>query len=259
MYLLKTLKCWLPQILIILSLHAQAQTWQTIEDGILFTEINESIWVFKIDPQKFKFKISADIDVLVNEGGSFTKGYQPLTKWGRGINLNMFTGKFIPNGYTKADGVVIQPAFNKYNLFLVWNDEEIKFLDRKVDDISELDKWPNVSQNIRMIKADGPARNRWQINQKYWSVATIATTTDNQVLLLHSRKPYTMHQFINVLLSKDHMLKIDMMGYAEGGPESSIYINDQYQRMGSFETGFNENDDNHKFWNLPFAFTFERK
>lgn len=236
---------------------ASAQSWETIEEGILFTEIDEAIWVFKVDPQKFRFSISANVEGLkTDEAWSFSK---KMPDWGRGMNLNMFTGKPIPNGYTKVNGVVLQPEFNEYNLFLVWNDEELKFLDRREEDISVISNYPNVSQNIRMIKAAEPKRNRWQVDKKYWSVASIATTTDGQVLLIHSRKPYTMNSFINVLLDNDEFLKIHRMGYAEGGPESSIYINSKYNRMGSFETGFNENDDIDEYWELPFAFTFEKK
>ena len=50
--------------------------------------------------------------------------------------------------------------------------------------------------------------------------------------------------------------------HLEGGPEASLYFkfNDlEIEAMGSYETGFNENDFNHTFWNLPNVIGFERR
>ena len=61
-----------------------------------------------------------------------------------------------------------------------------------------------------------------------------------------------MHDLNELLLR----LPIDLVAaqHLEGGPEASLSL----QRgefaialMGSYETGFNENDDNHHFWKLP--------
>jgi hypothetical protein len=40
----------------------------------------------------------------------------------------------------------------------------------------------------------------------------------------------------------------------EGGPEATLYVNaggTELERFGSYETGFNENDDNDRAWALP--------
>jgi phosphodiester glycosidase len=248
---------WFPARISAEILDAHGPTsWITVEEGIDFVEIDSAIWVFKIDPKFFRFKI-AKHDSLDSYYVP-PSGYKQLPDWGRGINLNMFTHSNLPNGYTKVDGEVLQPEFNNYNLFLVWNDNEFKILDRREESIEAIHNYPNVSQNIRMINSSGK-RNRWQVDEKMWSVSTIGITRDGQVLLLNSRIPYTMHDFIDVILANDAKLNIDKMAYCEGGPESSIYINEQYQRMGSFETGFNEFYDNDHFWELPFALTFEKK
>jgi hypothetical protein len=220
--------------------NSNSNKWLPVEDGIDFIEVDNAIWVFRIDPKKFNFKIAKDdsIDAYYVP----PSGYKQLPQWGRGINLNMFTQSNLPNGYTKVDGEIIQPEFNKYNLFLVWNDIEFKILDRREESIEAIHSYPNVSQNIRMIKSTGK-RNRWQVDEKMWSVSTIGITRDGKVLLIKSRKPYTMHDFIDVILSNDSKLNIDKMAYCEGGPESSININNDYQRMGSYETGFYEYDD----------------
>jgi hypothetical protein len=73
-----------------------------------------------------------------------------------------------------------------------------------------------------------------------------------------------MHDFINILLAHDEELHIRYMLYTEGGPESGIIIRGNgikdlpFKRVGSFETGFWENDSNDSFWKLPFALVFEK-
>jgi hypothetical protein len=50
--------------------------------------------------------------------------------------------------------------------------------------------------------------------------------------------------------------------YLEGGPEASLYVKDgdfEAMHIGSYETGFNENDDNHTFWALPNIIGVRRK
>ncbi len=50
--------------------------------------------------------------------------------------------------------------------------------------------------------------------------------------------------------------------YLEGGPEASLYIhhpNLSLEKSGSYETGFNENDNNKVFWDIPNMITISRK
>jgi hypothetical protein len=48
----------------------------------------------------------------------------------------------------------------------------------------------------------------------------------------------------------------------EGGPEASLVVNAEGQRVaeiGSYEDGFNENDDNDVFWQVPNVVAFEAR
>jgi len=50
--------------------------------------------------------------------------------------------------------------------------------------------------------------------------------------------------------------------YLEGGPEASLFVqagDETVERMGSYETGFNENDDNQVFWELPNIIGIRRR
>jgi hypothetical protein len=72
------------------------------------------------------------------------------------------------------------------------------------------------------------------------------------VLLISTRSPYTIRQFSEILLSLPLAIKNVM--YLEGGPEASLYLDangKKIERIGSYETGFWESDNNEQFWPLP--------
>lgn len=232
------------------------------DDGIAYTKVNNNIYIFKIDQNKHRFNVEMD-----------TIEYKTLPEYAEwangGINLNMFTDAPKPNGYTKIKGKVINSDINpKYNAFIVWNRDTLRILDSTKEPIKEILKWDNVSQNIRMVSESGK-RNRWTIDNKKWSVATLATTINGDVLFIHSRYPYTMNKFIDILL-KEEKLKIYRMVYLEGGMEASMVMYGAISRplhssqkkefIGSYESNVNESYDNNRvFWGLPFCLTFNFK
>ena len=61
-----------------------------------------------------------------------------------------------------------------------------------------------------------------------------------------------MYEFNEILLS----LPIDLQcaQHLEGGPEASLYLSHNgitIEKVGSYETDFNENDDNYAYWPIP--------
>jgi hypothetical protein len=252
--------------LLLWSLAGSAQNklkWNWVEVGLQGTVLTEDIWVFRIHQKDHSFYVEGSKDT-----------YKPLTEWAEyaagGINLNMYIpGSGLgadPQGYTKIRGVEINPVERgDWNSFIVWDSDTLLILDRYSDGMEAIYKWPNISQNIRMYSN---GKNRWSNQAKKWSVAVLATTTDGNVLMIHSRKPYRMHEFIDIVTSYEE-LKVDRMAYLEGGPESSLVmyghfsrplrVNQKIERVGSYETGFNENDENITFWHLPWTLCFGRK
>jgi hypothetical protein len=72
------------------------------------------------------------------------------------------------------------------------------------------------------------------------------------VLFIHARSPWDVHDFIDALQELPLGLRRAM--YLEGGPEASLSLDAggaAILRVGSWETGFNENDDNVRPWALP--------
>ncbi len=89
-------------------------------------------------------------------------------------------------------------------------------------------------------------------SEKIWSAAALAVDGEGRVLFIHARSPWDMHDFI-VNLQKLPLGIVRAM-YLEGGPEASLAVQTggvSYVAVGSYETGFNENDANTRQWELP--------
>lgn len=107
-----------------------------------------------------------------------------------------------------------------------------------------------VVQNLRLIK--GPGRGVWKPQPKRWSEAAVAIDSRGRLLFLFSRSPYSMYEFNRQLLALP--LDIVKAQHVEGGPEASLSVHGGGVNLdlgGSFETGFNENDDEKAQWPIP--------
>jgi len=94
--------------------------------------------------------------------------------------------------------------------------------------------------------------NVWRQSGKIFSIAAVGMDGSSNVLFIHSRSPFTVHDFNQTLLS----LPIDIHNamYVEGGPEASLYVKAneiEVNQVGSYETGFNQDDDNKSAWLIP--------
>jgi hypothetical protein len=100
---------------------------------------------------------------------------------------------------------------------------------------------------------DCAGRNTWAQQDRRWSTAAVGTDDAGRVLFIHARSAWSTHDFIDVL--KALPLGLKRLMYVEGGPEASLYLKVGgtvlVAEMGSFETGFREDDDNRVFWPLP--------
>ncbi len=113
-----------------------------------------------------------------------------------------------------------------------------------------LQKYPIAIQNLRLMKHRGQIV--WAQQKQRWSEAAIAQDTEGRLLFLFSRSPYSMRGLAKQL--KRLPLKVSAVMHAEGGPEASLSIHTETLQLnlaGSYETGFNENDDNRAQWRVP--------
>ena len=107
-------------------------------------------------------------------------------------------------------------------------------------------------QSIRMLGCDG--ENVWSQQPKLWSVSLIGQDAAGQLLFMHVRSPYTMHDLVNQLTALP--LSLTALHYTDGGPPATLYLRTPEQellRVGSYETGINEDDSNAHPWELPNA------
>ena len=119
-------------------------------------------------------------------------------------------------------------------------------------------KFWTVIQNLRLIKSQGKRIKKgvgvWskRTKNRKWSEVALAMDKYGNLLFVFSRSPFSMWAFNKLLLS----LPLDIIRamHLEGGPEASLSIHTKKLTLdlsGSYETNFNENDNNKEQWPIP--------
>jgi uncharacterized protein YigE (DUF2233 family) len=237
----------------------QAQTkWKYLQNGLEISEYkvsqksiydNSTITILKIDPEKYSF-------LLFNEQMKTVEQTAKENNLVATINAGMFQRNYKNMGYMKNYENYNNPMRNKDKAILAFNRKDdsvprVQIIDTEHQDWNELKtKYHSYAQSIRMI--DLKQKNVWSLQDKMWSVACIAMDRKGNVLLIHCRSPYKMHDFINIMLQSPYNIR-NMM-YLEGGPEASLYIETDIaiqRRVGSYETSFREDNANNSYWYIP--------
>jgi Phosphodiester glycosidase len=138
-----------------------------------------------------------------------------------------------------------------------------------------LASYATVVQNLRLIRA--PGKNVWGKQERRWSEAAVAADGAGRVLFIFCRRPHSMQELNDRLLALP--LGIVTAMHVEGGPEASLSIHaggvsldlgasgeggsaaaahrgrcgtlSGFCSDGSYETGFNENEDEKTQWPIP--------
>ncbi len=98
---------------------------------------------------------------------------------------------------------------------------EAQILDRECGDFDALRAgYGTLVQSIRMLGCS--RENVWEPKDQQWSHAVIGQDAQGRLLLIHSRSPWSSHDFIDLLLS----LPLDLvrLQYAEGGPPAQLFV-----------------------------------
>jgi hypothetical protein len=114
-----------------------------------------------------------------------------------------------------------------------------------------------LQSNRVLIDCQGRATD-WRTNR--YSSASLGVDRDGRAVLVHVRTPYRMHVLSRMLAAPE--LGIRGLVYMEGGPEASLVVDAEGQRvtaMGSWEDHFHEADDLHELWDLPNVVGVERR
>jgi len=252
------------QILFYVCASGQANTWKQIDKGLLLGTFqpplnshsaDPGITVVKIDPKYYSFRL---ICASENNNNRMTaKEWSKAKNLVAAINAGMFQTDGISNvGYMKNFSHLNNSRANSYNAVLAFNPivsgiPEIQIIDRKCQDFEQLrSKYQTLVQNIRMISCKG--ENVWVRQDRSWSMAVMGIDKEGQVLFIFSREPYPVHDFIDILFSLP--ISINNAMYLEGGPEASLYLSasgTEIEKVGGFETGFNEDAENNHAWPIP--------
>ena len=216
---------------------------------------DSAVRIARVDPTRMELKL-----FQLNE----LKG-NPLTakEWGKKtgavavFNAGMFEPGFESTGYMRSPTFTSQKRWRgDYNAALMFgpkvkNAAAVRIADRKCEDATTIaEGYHSVVQSIRMLGCDGEIT--WSQQAKRWSAALVGIDSKGRLLLIHVRSPYSMH----ALTAELKKLPIDLVDlqYAEGGPEATLYVHAgdvDRDWVGSYETGFNEDNDNKNAWGLP--------
>jgi hypothetical protein len=243
----------------------KGENWLEVDDGLYVgkfkagkrSDIGDSvITVIKINPEKYELKL---LSAAKKKHPAI-----PADKWAEeyGLilvtNAGMFHTDFSTHvGYMRNfDYANNDEIDRRYHSIATFNpkeghDRKFYIYDTEDTNIEALNrKYNSIVQNLRLIKR--PGENRWKPQRKKWSEAALGQDRDGNILFIFSRYPYTMHDFNNILISLP--INIAAAQHLEGGPEASLYFshkNATMEMIGSYETDFQENDDNNHFWDLP--------
>ncbi len=250
----------------------EAMPWQKLDDGLHLavydapkksTDGDSKITILKIDPAVYDLNLFS-----AKEGKQYTKTAKEWVEEKSQIaviNAGMYRMDHATNlGYMKDHDFINNPKLNKDNTIAAFNRKdttvpEFQIIDLKCQDWEQLkDKYHSYTQSIRMV--DCKQSNRWGQQPKKWSMVTIGKDKKGNALFIFTRSPYTVHDFIDMLLAAP--LEIYNLMYLEGGPEASFYLNHQgteVAKMGSYETGFMENDENAAYWPIPNVIGVSKK
>ena len=251
--------------------------WKVFKEGLEYAEFDapiksniadSKISVLRINMKFFKLDLISSLEK--NSENSFEKkGTKTAPKWAKiekliaAFNASMFQMDGTSAGYMKDFDFVNNPIFTeKYNSIAAFNlKEEAKNKNLPESQIIDKDNlcgnwqetiknYNTLIQNLRLV--DCNQKNRWGNQKRYWSMVVLGEDENGNVLFIHTRSPYNVQMYNDMLLQSE--LNIKKIMYLEGGPETSFFIkygDSVVSKQGSYETNFNLDDKNHRFWEIP--------
>lgn len=246
-------------------INTQHFSWEGLGDGLCFgvmsTHTNSKygdnkVYVLKINPDVYQ------LDLLSAKNRNTEN--KSVKEWSEeyglvaAINAGMYRADRKTNmGFMKNHDRVNNPTINNnYKSILAFNRKntdvpKVQIIDLQAQNFKDYkDQYDSFTQCIRMVNTQ--QQNVWQQSHKKFSMVSIGMDKKGNVLFIFTRTPHTVHDFVNILLQSD--LDIYNMMYLEGGPEASFYVKTkdfEFGLMGSYETGFIEDDGNEELIAIP--------
>ncbi|MBI5547287.1 MAG: phosphodiester glycosidase family protein [Deltaproteobacteria bacterium] len=255
--------------LVLTMLAAVPEPFRTLEPGLELAELDSPVksvvgdsrlTVVRVDPQQRKLRLLSRVLEKLPDNPDAAE-WARLYELPAVVNAGMYQMDFRSTvGYSQVDGRVFNGAVHagkNFQAYLAFDPREkglapVRILDPLCDDVkAELKRYGTALQSIRMVDCKG--KNHWEQRKRKWSAALVGLDGKGRVLFIHARSPWAPTEFIDLLLGMK-ALDLRQAVYMEGGPEASLVVGaggTSLTRIGSYESGFNENDDNHRLWALP--------
>ncbi len=255
-------------ILLLACIPVAASTWETLKPGLELrwitatvpSDVGDSrIAVLRIDPARW------ELDVVMRSQTGDSRN-RTARQWARehgltaAINAGMFATDHLTHvGYLESRGHVNAAGVNAYQSVAAFHPDapdtcapfRIFDLDAAGVSIAAVgENYASPVQNLRLIKR--PGENRWSEQPERWSEAALGKDRDGNILMIFSRSPFSMHGLNGELLAAE--IDLVALQHLEGGPEAQLFVDAggrTLECVGSYETSFNENDDNIHAWPIP--------
>ena len=194
---------------------------------------------------------------------------RPVPRWAdevgaiAAVNAGMFGDDHRGLGHLR-DGAHVDrdrdnPRYGGWLLFdpIAPGDPPVRVIGRDcpgVDAAAVRARYRGQIQSYRLLGCAGEAL-AWADDKRY-SAAGFGVDRAGRLVLLHTRAPFRMADLASALTTPG----LDLAGalYAEGGPEATLVAGrgaDRWVRLGSYETGYWEDDSNHTAWDVPNVLT----
>lgn len=246
-------------------------SWSSLAPGLEIAELvatppselgDSRITVVRVDPERFEFRLLS-AKLLGLERNPTAKEWAERYHVTGVINASMYqTDQRTSVGFMKDGKGVNNKRWTKDNAIFAAGAKDsalpsVQILDRSCAPLANAEaRYDILVQSIRMLDCHG--QNTWAPQPRKWSTAAIGTDGAGRVLFIHCRSPYSTHDLVDIL--RGLPLDLRRLMYVEGGPEASLYVavagHAPIARVGSFETGFREWDDNKEFWPIPNVIAF---
>ena len=222
-------------LLISSNAYSQNDPWKKVDEGLFWAELYPSqkspvkdskITIIKINPKFYSFKLLCASDL--GKTRMTAKDWSLKHNLISSINAGMYQEDGLKNvGYMKNFSHINNPRLSSsYKAVLAFNRTdsavpEIQIIDLRCQTFEELKpKYQTFVQSIRMVSCR--QENVWAKQDNMWSLAVLGIDKNGNALFIFSEAPYSVHDFINVLLSLPISLYNAM--YLEGGAEASLYF-----------------------------------
>ena len=233
---------------------AETSVWQKLDEGLYLGEFNPrqqsqicdyNVIIIKIIPKFFSFHLlsASEHDNKLRTAKEWCSEFGLLAA----INASMYQIDFLTStGYMKNYNHTNNRHINKnFGSFMAFNPvdpslPEVRIIDRRLQKNWEklIKKYNTVIQNYRIIS--NGKKTGWPQQDQVYTTTAIGMDVEDNVLFILSRSLYSIHDFINILLSLP--INITNAMYVEGGPEGSLYLKTDDQEMNLIGICYQDSD-----------------